>query len=93
MATEAVAYFHEVPAANWLVYSVNGQGVREWFVRVEIGGLYPRRLGPFSSQQKAVKHYDETQRRFLNLLVGDDSVGWCVEDTLGQAYLPKRKES
>lgn len=88
---EAVARYHEVPAPHWLVSTVNGQKVREWFVRFEIGGLYPRRIGPFTSQQEAVDYYNDTIRRFLNVLVGNSEVNWFIEDTLGAAYLTRRK--
>lgn len=88
---DATARYHEVPAPHWLVSTVNGQKEREWFVRFEIGGLYPRRLGPFTSQQEAVAHYNETTRRFLNVLVGNPDAHCFIEDTLGAAYLTKRK--
>lgn len=87
---DAVARYHEVPAPHWLVSAVNGQREREWFVRVEIGGLYPRRIGPFPSQQEAVHYYDETIRRFLNELVGNREANCFIEDTLGAAYLTRR---
>lgn len=88
---EAVARYHDVPAPHWLVSAVNGEGEREWFVRFEIGGLYPRRIGPFPSQQEAAEYYNETIRRFLNELVGSPGLCWFIEDTLGSSYLPKRK--
>lgn len=91
MAVEAIAKYHEVPADNWLVNSVNGQGEKEWFVRFEIGGLYPRRIGPFDSQSEAVEFYNETTRHFLNLLVGSHDTRWTIEDTLASAYLGKGK--
>jgi len=86
---ETIARYHEVPATNWLVSAANGQGEKEWFVRFEIGGLYPRRIGPFASQGEAVGFYNETTRHFLNVLVGSHDTRWTIEDQLAATYLAK----
>jgi hypothetical protein len=72
---------------------VNARGEHKWFVRIEIAGLYPRRLGPFSSTDEALEFYEETLRGFLNDMGGDFDVRCIVEDELGSAYLSKEKRS
>lgn len=83
-------YQEEVPFKNWLVSVQNRQRQREWFVRFEIGGLYPRRLGPFPTQGEAAHCYNETVRHFLNTLAGQQDVSCFVGDELASAYLGKR---
>lgn len=87
MVTDSFCPYHDVPCEGWLVSAVNGTGEQEWFVRFELAGLYPRRIGPFPSEQAAEEYYNETVREFLNGLVSNPDVALFIEDTLGSAYL------
>ena len=94
MAVDSTVRYHEVPAPDWLVSTTNSNGEREWFVRVKIDGLYPRRIGPFKSADEALEYYQETLRTILNWLVCDSEPPGCfVEDELGQAYLSTGRPS
>lgn len=93
MVTDAFCPYHDVPCQGWLVSTVNGTGTKQWFVRFELGGLYPRRVGPFHSQRAAEKYYNETVREFLNDLVWNPDVALFIEDTLGSAYLKEKVSS
>ncbi len=39
---------------SWFVTVTNEQGQRERFLRIQVTGLYPRRLGPFKTDRDAL---------------------------------------
>jgi len=88
-----LAYFHEVAHPAWLVSAGNGEGGKEWYVRFEMAGLLPRRIGPFGSPKDAARYYNETVRGFLNELAGGHDCRCVVEDALGQVYLKRGRQS
>lgn len=44
---------------EWLFQGKDERGFDGWFLRLEVTGLYPRRVGPFSSQEKALECLEE----------------------------------
>ena len=40
---------------RWLFHGEDEAGRLGWFVRIEVTGLYPRRVGPFATKAEAVK--------------------------------------
>lgn len=46
-------------SADELFQSVNEVGRSGWFFRVEITGMFPRRVGPFKTQSAALDCYEE----------------------------------
>ncbi|MDF0674227.1 MAG: hypothetical protein P0120_07770 [Nitrospira sp.] len=48
--------FRECPISEeWLFQGTDEVGREGWFLRLTISGLYPRRVGPFSSQEEALE--------------------------------------
>ncbi len=39
------------PQPDWFVTAKNDYGEREWFLRFEVTGWYPRRYGPFKKKR------------------------------------------
>ena len=90
MVTDTFCPYHDVPYEGWIVSAVYGTREKQWFVRFELAGLYPRRIGPFPSEHAAEEYYNGTVREFLNGLVWNPDVKLFIEDTLGRAYLSKK---
>lgn len=90
MEVDCAAIVPEVTAKSWLI---NLKREKEWYVRFEIAGLYPRRIGPFASADEATAYHEETLREILNLIAGNHDTRHVIEDTLGQAYLTKKGQS
>jgi len=87
------------PQPNWFVTATNDFGAREWFLRFEVTGWYPRRYGPFQTKRQALL--------FLDTLLDEcgDAVSAAmsraaytihdreiVEDKLDSFYLTGRSE-
>ena len=75
----------------WLIRSVNSFGQEEWFVRVEVAGLHPRRFGPIATKEEAKEFYAQVLDDLDSLLDIDlpnkIQFGMFIEDELGSAYL------
>ncbi|MFY4730243.1 hypothetical protein [Nitrospira sp. BLG_2] len=46
-------YRERAVSDDWLFHGRDEVGREGWFVRIEITGMYPRRYGPFATQEKA----------------------------------------
>ncbi len=75
----------------WLIRSVNSFGQEEWFIRVEVAGLHPRRFGPIATKEEAKEFYAQVLGDLDSLLDIDlpnkIQFGMFVEDELGSAYV------
>ncbi len=83
------------PEGPWLVRSVNSFGQEEWFVRVEVSGMHPRRLGPLATKEEALKFYVHAIEKLVEELdcvlpenvLARNAFGVFVEDEIGSAYV------
>ncbi len=46
-------YCERAVSEDWLFHGKDEVGREGWFVRIEVTGMYPRRYGPFATQQDA----------------------------------------
>lgn len=46
-------YRERAVSEDWLFHGKDEVGREGWFVRIEVTGMYPRRYGPFATQQEA----------------------------------------
>ncbi len=89
-----------------VVETTDRHGQPMFFFRLEVTGLFPRRIGPFPDRETAITCLDQTVDGIYTLLQGEHkewlqgfSLGnrdvVVVEDELGQAYLnhPGKKEN
>ena len=89
-----------------VVETTDRHGQPMFFFRLEVTGLFPRRIGPFPDRETAITCLDQTVDGIYTLLQGEHkewlqgfSLGnrdvVLVEDELGQAYLnqPGKKEN
>ena len=87
--------FDRRPEHPWLLRSVNSFGQEEWFIRVEVTGLHPRRLGPMATQEEALKFYAHVISELAGQLDADlpqglpDRIrfGVFIEDEIARGYL------
>lgn len=42
-----------------LFHAIDERRCKGWFVRIEVPGMHARRVGPFTTQQKALDCYEE----------------------------------
>ena len=55
-APEAERTWRERPVSDrWLFRAQDDAGRRGWFLRIEVTGLYPRRVGPFPTRAGALE--------------------------------------
>ena len=40
---------------EWLFQGTDERGCKGWFLRIEVTGMYPRRCGPFETQEDALE--------------------------------------
>ena len=79
----------------WLLASVNSFGQEEWFVRVEVAGLHPRRFGPIATREEALNFYthvlgelsDALDWELPENLPNQRNFGVFIEDEIASAYL------
>lgn len=90
--------FERKPEGPWLLRSVNSFGQEEWFVRVEVTGLHPRRFGPMATKEEAFTFYVHVVNELiyqLDCILSEDlpdktNFGVFIEDEIASAYwLPK----
>jgi hypothetical protein len=58
-------YRERAVSDDWLFHGKDEVGREGWFVRIEITGMYPRRYGPFATQEEACAFLED----FLHDLV------------------------
>lgn len=46
-------YRERAVSEDWLFHGKDEVGREGWFVRIEVTGMYPRRVGPFATQEEA----------------------------------------
>ena len=46
-------YRERAVSEDWLFHGKDEVGREGWFVRIEVTGMYPRRVGPFATQEDA----------------------------------------
>ncbi len=85
-------YIERQPREDWFIRARNERGEREWFLRIQCTGLYPRRFGPFPTKDHALRFLNDVARHALDGITGTGSE-WepsqeCIrEDELGGRYL------
>ena len=88
-------YLDRRPDHPWLIRSVNSFGQEEWFLRVEVTGLHPRRFGPMATKEEAFEFFSHVVDELLGQLDVDlpqnlpcrIGSGVFIEDEIGTAYL------
>ncbi len=50
---------------TWLYRGVDEAGRRGWFIRLELTGLYPRRVGPFATRAAALDRIEAMLAQFV----------------------------
>ena len=87
------------PQPNWFVTATNDFGAREWFLRFEVTGWYPRRYGPFKTNRQALLFLDSLLDQCVDAVTEAISRGpssihdrEIVEDKLASFYLTGRSE-
>ncbi len=85
------------PQPNWFVTAKNDFGEREWFLRFEVTGWYPRRFGPFKKKRQALLFLDSLLDQCGDAVSGAMNSGRStihdreiVEDKLASYYLTGR---
>lgn len=58
-------YRERAISEDWLFHGKDEVGREGWFVRIEVTGMYPRRVGPFATQEEACEVLED----FLHDLV------------------------
>lgn len=48
-------YRERALSQEWLFHGKDEVGREGWFVRIEVTGMYPRRVGPFARKRRPVK--------------------------------------
>ena len=81
------------PELDWIVSSVSF-GRREWFLRLQITGWCPRRLGPFETEGKALYFLDSVLNKLSESIAqaeNEQASSFCgrcvVEDELASRYV------
>ena len=94
-------YLDRKPEGPWLLRSVNSFGQEEWFLRVEVTGLHPRRFGPMATKEEVFEFFSHVIDELLVQLDADlpqnlpvrIGSGVFIEDEMAEAYLlPKGGE-
>ncbi len=87
------------PQPDWFVTAKNDFGEREWFLRFEVTGWYPRRYGPFKRKRQALLFLDSLLDQCEDAVSEARNSGastihdrQIVEDKLASSYLTGRSE-
>ncbi len=85
------------PQPDWFVTAKNDFGEREWFLRFEVTGWYPRRYGPFKTKRQALLFLDTLLNECVDAVSEAMNNGRStihdreiVEDKLASVYLTGR---
>ncbi len=91
--SEQVLIVERQPRPDWFATATNERGEQEWFLRIEMTGAYPRRIGPFTTQRQALLRLDVFLNHALDCFadVADGAEVW-VEDALASHYRQGRHQ-
>lgn len=89
---DRILLIERTPQPEWFVSALNEKGEKEWYVRLHCTGLFPRRYGPFKTQQQGLFYLDAILDHALEAFGGPESPHRparepVVEDALASRYL------
>lgn len=94
-----IVFIERKPQPDWFVMATNDFGEREWFLRFEVTGWYPRRYGPFKTKRQALLFLDTLLDECWDAMSAAIDRGpstihdrEIVEDKLASFYLTGRSE-